>query len=88
MTDWIHKAAVAKNPHQINASRRIRRCVEESLMDNEAANVVDVLDKDYGGCRQAALLETQKALRRKWGFLDKELKGYQRDLFEACLKTT
>ena len=87
MKDWSHKAAVAKNPHQINASRRIRRGMGESLMDNEAANVVDLLDKDHGGCRQAALLETQKALRRELGFLDKELKGYQRDLFEACLKT-
>ena len=38
-----------KNPHRINAGRRIRRCVEEALMDNEAANVVDGLDKDYGG---------------------------------------
>ena len=75
-----------KNPLQINVDRRIRRCVEEALMDNEAANVVDLLDKDYGGCRQAALLETQKALRRKWGFLDKELKDYQRDLIEAYLK--
>ena len=70
-------AAVVKNSHQIDASRRVRRCVEESLMDNEAADVVDVLDKDYGECILAALLEALKALGRELGSLDKELKGYR-----------
>ena len=46
-------------------------------MDNEAADVVDVLDKDYGECILAALLEALKALGRELGSLDKELKGYQ-----------